>query len=897
LSSKESILKKAQAFMAKGQLDKAISEWEKLISESPNDGNIFNTIGDLHLKKKAIKQSINSYLKAAEIYHESGFDLKTIAVYKKILKIDPKRHDVCLKLGDLNAERGLTGNAISDYLSVAKAFSQEGKVLEAIEVYRKIADLEPENPGIRVKLGEMCHKEGFDKQAAVAFLEASQIHQKTGKKKEAEQYRKKALELDPGVKTEEAAAPEQEAEQPIAEKETAPQEEEKPAPTPPGPLEEAEAAFASGDMGRAETLFKQLIESDPANADYRRRLGGLYLKDGKPDQALPYVKSAFDSMIKSNQADQAVSLVRDYLTAAPEDRKTRLMLASALEGRKDREAAFAEYAAYLVQAVSAEEVDAAKPIYEKLKGWKPDDEKLVPLKSHFEEEAVEEPAAEEEAVETAAAPVSEEKPAGAISEESGAPAPESPRVEVSEPSLADVSQSAPVQPSDMLDAIDLSKSKPEEAPSINDLYVEGEVYVKYGLKEKALEQFKRILSLDPDHIDARVQLKEIYLADGDNSLASGECVKLAKSYSAIGDEEGYRRCIQEARNLDPDNPALAEEAAEAVAQPVPDLETGGAAEAKASQAEEEEEYAFTEDQEEPEPVSARAGTPQRETEQDQDNGEISLEEELEQSFSVLLDESKPPAKPKKSAAPKAPAKAEKVKSEISLEDELEQTFTSMMDTSQVRGGDRQEMEATLPVPPSEDELRQEISLMHDEKAGGSMGEEDYETHYNLGIAYSEMGLINEAIQEFKIACQSPTRSVDSRSMLAVCYRKKGMIQDAIMNLQAALKDGHCTDQERKWLSYDLAVTYQDAGESELALDLFDKLYQSDPSFKDVGQRVEDLKKQAANPKRKKRQAEPQPAQEEDVDAIIEQIMGDSESRDDSGDSQAREKKKSRISYL
>lgn len=67
-SDKSSIIEKAQKLAAKGQIDKAIEEWQKLIAETPNDGNIYNTIGDLHLKANHTKEAIAAYLKAADAF-------------------------------------------------------------------------------------------------------------------------------------------------------------------------------------------------------------------------------------------------------------------------------------------------------------------------------------------------------------------------------------------------------------------------------------------------------------------------------------------------------------------------------------------------------------------------------------------------------------------------------------------------------------------------------------------------------------------------------------------------------------------------------------------------------------------------------------------------------------
>ena len=160
-SDKNSIILNAQRLTAKGEIDKAIEAWKSLIAETPNDGNTYNTIGDLYLKKNVKPKAIDAFLRAGETFQAAGFALKTIAVYKKIIKLDPARMDVVLKLADVNAERGIVGNAVEDYLKVARHELKEGRVKAAIDVYRKIAALDPANPTIGLKLAELCQKEGL----------------------------------------------------------------------------------------------------------------------------------------------------------------------------------------------------------------------------------------------------------------------------------------------------------------------------------------------------------------------------------------------------------------------------------------------------------------------------------------------------------------------------------------------------------------------------------------------------------------------------------------------------------------------------------------------------------------------------------------------------------------
>ena len=60
-----------------------------------------------------------------------------------------------------------------------------------------------------------------------------------------------------------------------------------------------------------------------------------------------------------------------------------------------------------------------------------------------------------------------------------------------------------------------------------------------------------------------------------------------------------------------------------------------------------------------------------------------------------------------------------------------------------------------------------------------LGQEDYDTRYNLGIAYKEMGLIDEAIAEFQLAARTRGRLLECSSMLGICFMDKGMPKLAI----------------------------------------------------------------------------------------------------------------------
>src|SRR5215813_9829412 len=122
----------ARKFVDKGQIDKAVKEYLRIVHEDPKDVRVWLKIGDLYAKKGAKQDATDTYLKVARFYHEQGFFLKAVAVYKQILKLDPRLVDVILKLAELYRQLGLMSDAMQHYENVAAHFHREGNTKEAI---------------------------------------------------------------------------------------------------------------------------------------------------------------------------------------------------------------------------------------------------------------------------------------------------------------------------------------------------------------------------------------------------------------------------------------------------------------------------------------------------------------------------------------------------------------------------------------------------------------------------------------------------------------------------------------------------------------------------------------------------------------------------------------------
>ncbi len=133
---------------------------------------------------------------------------------------------------------------------------------------------------------------------------------------------------------------------------------------------------------------------------------------------------------------------------------------------------------------------------------------------------------------------------------------------------------------------------------------------------------------------------------------------------------------------------------------------------------------------------------------------------------------------------------------------------------------------------------------------GELGEEDedLETHYNLGIAYREMGLLDEAIGEFQKVAKAvqkgkPFRyTMNCSTMLGLCFMDKGEPKVASMWYQRALESPGLEQDAVLALRYDLGMALENAGESKQALDSFRQVYAMNIDYRDVADRIAELQR-------------------------------------------------------
>jgi len=135
-----------------------------------------------------------------------------------------------------------------------------------------------------------------------------------------------------------------------------------------------------------------------------------------------------------------------------------------------------------------------------------------------------------------------------------------------------------------------------------------------------------------------------------------------------------------------------------------------------------------------------------------------------------------------------------------------------------------------------------------EDAEESAGQaEDPDTHYNLGIAFKEMGLLDEAIGELQKVCHAVelgapfTQVMQAYTWLAQCLVDKGVPQAAVRWYEKALKVNTIDEQSRLAVNYDLACAYDLAGNQKKAYETFMEVYSSNIDYRDVADRIKTLK--------------------------------------------------------
>ena len=166
-SKKKKLLAEAEKYVLQGKIRQAIADYLKVIKIDPEDGFILNTVGDLYLRQDNIVEANKFFRRVAEQYANSSFFLKAIAVYKKILNSDPDNYEINSTVASLYIKQGLTLEACAQYLHVIELLEKTGHSRDTLEIYERIIELDPLNIEVQQKLASLHQAKGNPARAQI----------------------------------------------------------------------------------------------------------------------------------------------------------------------------------------------------------------------------------------------------------------------------------------------------------------------------------------------------------------------------------------------------------------------------------------------------------------------------------------------------------------------------------------------------------------------------------------------------------------------------------------------------------------------------------------------------------------------------------------------------------
>ncbi len=548
--NKRKVLQSAQKHLQKGALDKALRDYEKLLQADPKDTNIRLKVGDVHLKQGKTDEAVTAYLKVAERFGEDGFDAKAVALYKQILKIDPKRLELHEPLAELYERLGLAKDALASLETAAEAFHQEGDKNRALAVLRRMAEIDPSNTTHRLKVAELLVAEGLTEDAVAEFEAAAAEFGRVGDEEGRSKAIRRVMELGS-------------REQHI------------------GDL--ARSYLAQGKYADAATLLEEHI-AGPADADIpaHEALAEAYREMGRDSELNPlYKRIAELHRARGNEAEARDVMQRlvdaGELVVEPTNAEQDLIELDDPTHHTDVFSMGDE-----MPVVTAAETDPSAAIEE------------TPFELSFEDDAEEleipsiELTADEADSQELAFSAAEETQVDPLTAEEFDPDPLSAEVEA-EPSAQEIELDARPQSEEIdfdldatSDALELPVEAPEttvgsDAPSLVDqpvavggsddvegdpaqLLAEAAVYLRYGKRDRAIASLQAILKQDPEHREALSKLGECLEDAGENVDAAKSYARAAALYRDAGHDRVFGVLRDKVCRLDPEQGRLLEAA-------------------------------------------------------------------------------------------------------------------------------------------------------------------------------------------------------------------------------------------------------------------------------------------------------------------------------------------------
>ncbi|MEX0843091.1 MAG: tetratricopeptide repeat protein, partial [Gemmatimonadota bacterium] len=128
-----------------------------------------------------------------------------------------------------------------------------------------------------------------------------------------------------------------------------------------------------------------------------------------------------------------------------------------------------------------------------------------------------------------------------------------------------------------------------------------------------------------------------------------------------------------------------------------------------------------------------------------------------------------------------------------------------------------------------------------EKVATNLPSDDATAHYDLGAAYKDMGLMDEAVSQFQSALRAHPGHLAAYEMVGQCFLEKGEPEFAVRSLRRALEVDYGVEDELLGIYYYLGSAYEGIGDQKLAREFYERVFSLDINFKDVTDRLRSLR--------------------------------------------------------
>jgi tetratricopeptide (TPR) repeat protein len=523
--NKSKFVEAAQKLLNQGKVAQAIAEYQQILKHEPRDQVTLMTIGELYIRQGETFQAIDYFERLAQLFVGDGFLTKAIAVYKRIAKLAPEEIRPLEKLADLYVQQGVMSEARPLFLQLAEIHLKNNRQPEAVALLKKLLMAEPDNLRIQVRLADLYHAMGQNREAIDAYISASQRALARGDQAECERLVDKGLKLEPGnlaalIVKARVYSSQGNFTQAAEVLEKVPDLEKG--------GEQAELLLdlylKNLKWDQAADLALRIFDADPKNFGPAQKLVESLLESGQGDRAMAALDRTRIPMIDAGEHEVVGKLLNELAERMP-GRIEPLEWLVETYGRTSDSFRLPDALAHLGDAlVAAKQYDRAKQVFEQLVDREPESDpakrklndvlrKMGLLGTEAPSEVIENHAP----VELTKAPAPKVRPDF-------------------EPAAPEVKAKAVVPAAPVEAPLDEDTQK-FIAQSLTDV----DLFASYGLTQKAIGLLEAILRRAPRHTPTLEKLLDFVLGAGDDRRTAELASKLENIYSERGDPRGAER--------------------------------------------------------------------------------------------------------------------------------------------------------------------------------------------------------------------------------------------------------------------------------------------------------------------------------------------------------------------